>query len=181
MKKIILTFVLLMSVSLAFAQKMFKSTDELGVKPYVPTMEFKQKVSKLSNRPVGTERIEMGGIFDKDFYQLKNGFISWYPDSRYAHFRMIFDKNLNWIETQELSHCDVLEDQEYYKFMPKMTKQVEMKKYRVEPCERYIKITNATGLWYELQADRKKDIKIFIFDKDLKFVKMKKAIPEVQN
>ena len=172
MKKSILTFVLLMSVSLAFAQKMFKSTDEIGVKPYIPTAEFKQKILKQ----LGTEKNDVSGLLDKDFYQLKNGFISWYPDSKYAHFRMIFDKNLNWIETQELSHCDVLEDQEYYKFMPKMTKQVEMKKYRVEPCESYIKITNATGFWYELQADRKKDIKIFIFDKDLKFVKMKKAV-----
>lgn len=174
MKTTLIFIILLINMTSAFAQVIFKSTSEVGTKPYAPTMELKEKVAKISGMPVGVAGNEYNVVLDKDFYLLQNGFISFYPDSEYAHFRIIFDAKQNWVETQVLYHCDVLPEEEYHQFMPKMKKQIARKKYVVAECENYIKITNEKGYWYELKASKKDETKIFIFDKDLKFISIKK-------
>lgn len=175
MKTTLFFFVLFLSVTSAFSQELFKSTTEVGVKPYTPTMEFKEKVSKIYGNPVGVAGgDEYNVVLDKDFYQLKNGFISFYPDNEYAHFRIIFDEKQNWVETHQLYHSDVLPEDTYYQMMPKMQKIILQKKYPVEDIWYYIKITNAKGYWYEVKVIKKNDTQIFIFDKDLKLIDTKK-------
>ena len=179
MKKSILTFVFLMSISFGFSQKMFQSTTEVGTKLYIPSAEFKQKVSNISKIPIEKEGEEYPtGISNKSFYQLSNGFISLYQDEQWSHFRMIFDKKLNWVETHVLYHADVQRDEEYYQFIPKVNTQMESKKYSLLDFPVYIKVTNKKGFWYELKGVSKtneKDIQVFVFDKDLKLVKMRKV------
>lgn len=170
MKIISVFLVFFINISIAFSQDMFKSTDEIGVKPYTPTTEFKEKASKISGKEMSTIAVE-----DKDFYQLSNGFISLYQDVQYAHVRVIFDKNHNWIETQQLHHSDVQKDDVYYQIMPKLEKETKRKGYTVKEWH-YIKITNEKGYWYEVKASKKKDTKVFIFDKDLKIVGTKKVV-----
>ncbi len=148
MKKSILTFVLLMSVTLASSQKMFNSTRGVGIKPYVPSKEFKQKVADFSKIQIAKNADDYNGFSDKDFFQLKNGFISLYSGGEPWYFRIIFDKKQNWVETHTYSHCDVQPEEEYYKFMPKMTAQINSKNYAVAECENYFKITNKKGFWY---------------------------------
>ncbi len=156
-----------------FAQDMFKSTDEIGVKPYKPTKELKEKASKISGKVIRTEVGEFGSFEDKDFYQLSNGHISLYQNDEYAHVRVIFDKNHNWIETHQLYHSDVLPEEEYYQIMPKIKNVLKSKGYIVTEWY-YIKITNEKGFWYEVKASKKKDTKVFILDKDFKLVGTKK-------
>ena len=155
-------------VSPAFAQVLYKSTSEVGEKNYVPSAKLKEKVGKMAKGYVwGGENPE-----DKDFYQLKNGYISYFQYVHYAHYRLIFDSKLNWIETQEYRHSDVQQEDEYHQLMPKMRKQIATKKYTVGEGENYIKVTNAKGYWYEIKASKGKDTKTFIFDKNLNIVKM---------
>ncbi len=97
-----------------FSQSLFVSTKEIGTKPFIPSSALKEKVSSISKRPIGTEQNEFSGIFDKDFYELKNGFISYGPEVSYMHYRLIFDPKENWVETQELFHSDVLPEDIYY-------------------------------------------------------------------
>ncbi len=167
MKKSILTFVLLMSVSLAFAQKMFQSTDEVSAETYIPTVEFKARVAKLSKNEYQVD--------DNNFTQLQNGCIAWYQNNEtYHEIRMIFDKNQNWLETQNTHHSDLSKDDDFHKLFPKMAKKAKKQKYDARYFEKYIKITNEKGFWYELKTIKEGDIQIFVFDKDLKFVKNEK-------
>jgi nitrogen fixation protein len=168
MQKTFLFILLMAIVRPAFAQVLYQSTTEIGEKNYVPSANLKEKVAKLAKDHV------WGGATpeDKDFYQLKNGNISYFQYVEYAHYRLIYDSKLDWLETQEYRHSDVQQEDEYHQLMPKMRKQIATKKYKVDEGENYIKVTNAKGHWYELKASKGKDIKTFILDKNLKIVKM---------
>lgn len=158
-----------------FSQSLFVSTKEIGTKPFIPSSALKEKVSSISKRPIGTEQNEFSGIFDKDFYELKNGFISYGPEVSYMHYRLIFDPKENWVETQELFHSDVLPEDIYYQIFPKM-KLAAKKKFQVKDYSSYIKITNNKGFWYELDAvslPQKKKVTL-VFDKD---IKLRKSLP----
>lgn len=162
-------FILLMAmVSPAFAQVLYKSTSEVGEKNYVPSAKLKEKVSKIMKE----HDWERGEAEDKDFYQLKNGYISYYQDADWAGFRFIFDSKQNWIETQLSRNSDVPPGSEYHKVVPKMRKQIAAKQYKLEVSPEYCKVTNAKGYWYEIKASKGKDTKTFIFDKNLNIVKM---------
>lgn len=174
MKTIHIILIFFISINLAFSQTMFKSFNEIGVKPYMPTKELKEKVAKISGKAIRTEAGEFDSFEDKDFYQLSNGFVSLYQDVEYAYLRIIFDKNHNWIETHQLFHSDVQKEDVYYQIMPKMEKETKKKGYKIKGWY-YIKITNEKGFWYEVKASKKKDTKVFIFDKDLKLVGTKKV------
>ncbi|MCZ8343276.1 MAG: hypothetical protein O9301_09620 [Leptospira sp.] len=169
-------FVTLSFFSLSlFSQSLFLSTKEIGKKAFVPSSRLKEKVSAISNRPIGTELNEFSGIFDKDFFELSNGFISYGPDVSYMHYRLVFDQKENWVETQELFHSDVLPEDVYYQIFPKM-KLAAKKKFEVNDYSSYIKITNSTGFWYELDAvalPKKKKVTL-VFDKNLK---LRKSLP----
>lgn len=171
MKKLILLFVLLVSSGGLFSQTLFLSTQEVGKKQITPTPSLKQKVAEISKRPIGTDLGEFSGIFDKDFYLLSNGSFSYGPEVSYMHYRLIFDSNENWIETQELFHSDVLPEETYYQILPKMKKSVS-KKYAIDDYANFIKITNPMGFWYEVDAKvlplKKKKNVTLVFDKDLK-------------
>jgi hypothetical protein len=164
---------LLLITTKVFAEKLFFSTHIEGIKPYKPSNEFKQKISKLSGRPIGTEAGEFDGIFDKDFYELENGNISYGPNIEYMHYRLIFDSKENLLETQELFHSDVTRDQEYYKIRPKIDQAVKKKnKYFIpDSIYYYTKITTNDDFWYEIKAhklNKKKNEVILIFDKKFK-------------
>ncbi len=169
-------FVTLSFFSLSlFSQSLFLSTKEIGKKAFVPSSRLKEKVSAISNRPIGTELNEFSGIFDKDFFELSNGFISYGPDVSYMHYRLVFDQKENWVETQELFHSDVLPEDVYYQIFPKM-KLAAKKKFEVNDYSSYIKITNSKGFWYELDAvalPKKKKVTL-VFDKNLK---LRKSLP----
>ena len=173
MYKIILSASFFLFSLFSFSQEMFVSTSEVGKKSFVPTIEFKTQISTLLDRAIGTEKGEFGGIYDVDFYELKNGNISYGPYVEWMYVRLIFDKNLKLIERQDLSHCDVQQEEEYYQFMPKMIKAVEGK-YTIDGCTNYIKITIDKGYWYEVKAKKVKKTVTLIYDKDLKFVGVKK-------
>jgi hypothetical protein len=128
--KLILIIWLGFYTQVSFAQTLFQSVQEVGTKNIVPSATLKQKVAKISNRPIGTEKGEMNGIFDQDFYELKNGFISYGPEVSYMYYRLIFDKQENWLETQELFHGDVLPEDEYYQVIAKMRTALK-KKYLI--------------------------------------------------
>jgi hypothetical protein len=160
----------------SFAQTLFQSVQEVGKKNITPSVSLKQKVAKISNRPIGTEKGEMNGIFDRDFYELGNGFISYGPEVNYMHYRLIFDKKENWLETQELFHGDVLPEEEYYQITAQM-RTATMKKYLIPEAENYIKVSNPQSYWYEIYAfvlPKKSKTVILIFDKDLKLVRTRK-------
>jgi hypothetical protein len=99
------------------------------------------------------------------------------PDVEYSHYRLIFDKNENWLETQELFHCDVQQDDEYYQLTAKM-KTAGKRKYFIEECTFYIKITNEKRYWYEINAllsPKKSKKVVLIFDKNMKLIGERKS------
>lgn len=176
MKRLILLF--LFYSHLILSQQVNQSTREIGVKHYKPTQTIKEKISKMTGKVIGTEKGEFNGIYDNEFYELKNGNISFGPDVEYMHIRMIFDKDENWLETQELFHSDVQKNEEYYQIEPKLMKRIKkLKKYYVLSGGNYIKVTNRNGFWYEVEASilpKKKEQVILLFDKKLKFIKERK-------
>ncbi|MBK8397000.1 MAG: hypothetical protein IPL26_17435 [Leptospiraceae bacterium] len=178
MKKILLIILLTFQTSIVFAEKLYYSTREVGIKPYKPSEELKLKISKISNRPIGTEKGEFSGIFDKDFYELDNGLISFGPNVEYMHYRLIFDKNENWIETQELFHSDVSQDEEYYRIRPQIDKAIRKKYFIKEDTYYYTKVKNKKGFWYEIDAYRlpqKTKKVILIFNKKVKLIGERKG------
>ena len=178
MKKILLIILLTFQTSIVFAEKLYYSTREVGIKPYKPSEELKLKISKISNRPIGTEKGEFSGIFDKDFYELDNGLISFGPNVEYMHYRLIFDKNENWIETQELFHSDVSQDEEYYRIRPQIDKAIRKKYFIKEDTYYYTKVKNKKGFWYEIDAYRltqKTKKVILIFNKKVKIIGERKG------
>ncbi|MBP7283676.1 MAG: hypothetical protein KBA66_18965 [Leptospiraceae bacterium] len=181
MKKIFILFLITFYSQFIYGEKLYQSTLEKGEKPFTPSEELKQKVSKKSGRPIGTEKGEFSGIFDKDFYELPNGNISYGPDVSYMHYRLIFDKEENWLETQELFHSDVTPDQEYYKIRPKIDKALSKKKKKyliAEDTYYYTKVTNRKGFWYEIEALRlpeKSKRVILLFNKQVKLIGERKG------
>jgi hypothetical protein len=176
-KSLLLILLFIFCLQSVFAQRLFQSTQEKGVKKFKPSAEFKKKISEISNRPIGTEKGEFSGIFEEDFYQLSNGFISYMPEVEYAHYRLIFDKNEKLIETQTLFHCDVQKEDEYYQILAKMEKAVG-KKYFIEDCTSYVKVTNEQGYWYEIEVlflPKKQKKTALIFDKNLKLIGERKS------
>ncbi len=162
----LVSFFLLFNVEKISAQKMFVSTSEIGVEKYTPNATLKAKVEELSMKYRGDKDF----VKDENFYQLKNGNISFFQDSEYGHFRLIFDKNQNLLETHVLYHCDVLPEHTYFKIIAKIKPQIKAKKYTLENCTHYIKIITQEGFWYEIKASKKNNTAKFVFDKDIKLV-----------
>lgn len=171
-KKLSLIVLFVFCLQSSFAQKLFQSTQEVGVQKINPSMQLKQKVAKIIGDMSGNEKDDYLGFVDEDFYQLKNGYISYRSDSW-----LIFDKNENWLQTREKSHCDVQQEDEYYQILSKMNATIK-KKYFIEECNDIYKIINKKGYWYEINAlalPKKLKKVILIFDKNIKLIGERKG------
>lgn len=177
MKKLLLICCIFLFSAEIKSQLLHESNKQVGQKKIVPSPSLKEKILALVNSQTRFINQELTHINEDYFYATKNGTITYGPDVEYFHYRILFDKNENWLETQELFHCDIGEEDIYYQIMPKIKSQLPKKK-KLDPCPFYYKITTEKGTWFEFisYSNKKRDKgTIYVFNQDIKLLKSTKA------
>lgn len=120
-----------------------ESVAEKSEQPYAPSPFLLRDVRERGALPETVHAL--------NFFRCKGGLISFGKSVSRNDLRIVYDAQERWLETQELLHCGVPSDSEYYQLLERFRAQYADTHYICD-CSAIVKITNAAGSWYEVRG-----------------------------